>query len=86
MIRTAELTITTKARCQLECLAMNEGDIAKFLDDASVNFGKSEPQKDPKIYRLEGTETNGLFMTFETRDSLATLVDVLKVGAGCPCQ
>ncbi|MDZ4823003.1 MAG: hypothetical protein SH856_06050 [Flavobacteriales bacterium] len=86
MIRAAELTVSEKAQCQLDCMAMKDADIKKFLENASVNFSKSNPHKEPKTYLLEGDEENTLRMTFDTRDSVATLVDVLRVGASCPCK
>lgn len=75
------------AACQLDCLQLGPNEIDSLLEDADVDFEKSEPRKEPcPVYHIEKSEAGRIFvMKIESCRDTASLIAIEQKGSSCPC-
>ncbi|MBL7943278.1 MAG: hypothetical protein JNM00_10955 [Flavobacteriales bacterium] len=85
-ITTEHLFISTKAACQLDCLAIPDTMVKPMVKEMRVNFSASKPRQTPKEYVLYGKVDKALKAVFHTADTASTLVEISKEGKLCDCK
>lgn len=81
----SEVRISDMARCQLKCAGRSIGHVVNAVSAGDVLFRESETKGDPIHYVVQSEWDPEIKFTFETSDSVATLVKVSKEGLDCPC-
>jgi hypothetical protein len=82
----SEIRITDKARCELKCCGRSIGHVVNAIATGDVLFSESETKGDPLFYVVQSSFDKEIKFTFQTKDSIATLVKVVKPGVTCPCD
>lgn len=86
-LRSKDIIIDQRTACMLACYEINEKNLKDLLDDGDVNFSKSSPRQEPKIYLVETDAPNGeeLELKFEL-GSQAKLLSVFPLKENCSCN
>ncbi|MEM9053643.1 MAG: hypothetical protein AAGC47_16430 [Bacteroidota bacterium] len=75
------------AQCQINCFELDTAAISFSFDEGDVQFGMSETRSVPKMYVVDTRYEDRLIrLSFETADSLSTLVNVELPADGRACN
>lgn len=89
-IDSAEVTISKRALCQMNCLEISEVDVLSIKANAEVDFAESEPQQEPcPLYRLKShwkERDYQLFYTLCESKQKAELISLIQIGKSCNCK
>jgi len=85
-----ELIVSRKARCQMDCMQLNDEDIRFIISNGNVDFKASDTESIPLRYILDvqRDENKSYRMEFIAADSTSTLDEVSLKGfsGNCNCQ
>ena len=88
-IDSSEVTISERAKCQLNCLEILADDWKKVQENASVDFSESNTKKKPcPVYKLESDYLeNEFILMWEVceKDERVDLLSISKKGIDCKC-
>jgi hypothetical protein len=82
-IRSSKISLSNSVLCTMEKQSITDQDWKKLLEDGSINYEKSQPNKQPKIYVFE----SDLFeMSCETSDSLTQITQLCRKEMSLPIE
>jgi len=86
IIESNKIRIMQKAKCQIDCLKIDENEINNFHKKASIIIEKSEPRKHPNaLYVLKGNLNNKLFeVTYVIGENRTRIANISP--NNCNCQ
>jgi hypothetical protein len=84
-----DIVISSKSRCEMNCLNLTDADLAYLIKGGNVNFSESNTRTIPKMYLIEAERSADEIkysMQFELRDSSSVLISAAIEGRSCACD
>lgn len=89
-IDSSEVSLSERARCQMNCLKINDNQLAELKAESSVNFKESNVKAKPcPVYRLESKlEERDYQLIWEVCEGKekVKLLSLIKIGQECNCE
>ena len=82
-IRETSFFVSGNGQCKMDCAGINNEQVQLARSEGKIDFTKSNPKADPKMYHLD---YGNISLHINVTDTTATVVDAMKPGTTCVCN